>query len=60
MEHRHAHRDQKADHLAVVGQAVVERGRFGREDGGDAAKLVEQFIDDRAGMRRSQRKQQPF
>ncbi|KRB79425.1 hypothetical protein ASE00_20180 [Sphingomonas sp. Root710] len=60
MEHGHPHRDEEGGDAAILGQAGVQRGGVGGQDRGDAAELVEQFIDDRAGVRVAERGQQPF
>jgi hypothetical protein len=60
MEHRDPHREQEADDIAVLWQAGMERGGLGGEDRRDAAELVEQLVDDRAGVRRTKRLQQPL
>jgi hypothetical protein len=44
--------------MGIVGQAAMEGSRFGGQDRGHAAELVEQLVDDRAGVRRAQRCQQ--
>ncbi|RYE58495.1 MAG: hypothetical protein EOP18_01075 [Rhizobiaceae bacterium] len=60
MQHGGTDCDEEVHDLAVVGQARMERGRSGGEDAGDAAELSEQLVDDRAGLRRTKRLQQPL
>jgi hypothetical protein len=60
VQHRHPHRDQEIDDLAVTGQAGVELRRLCREDGRNAAEFVEQLVDDRTDLRDAERRQQPL
>jgi hypothetical protein len=60
VEHRHPHRHQDVGDRAVLGQAGMELGRLGGQDLGQAAELVEQLVDDRAGVRGAERFQQPL